>query len=99
MANETETEEVEETVESDAGRREDEFDDLRDRVAALSDRANDILEKLNMLDDIMAGIASLATASDTVVSEESDDDDDTGDNDEVNVETPLEDLDFSIDGE
>lgn len=101
---ETEDKKIEETVVNDSEHRENEFDDLRDRVAELSDKAQTILMKLDMLDDIMTAVASLTVDAGASVTEtvdtDGDGDDDavvTVDGDVVDVDTPLEDLDFTLD--
>lgn len=92
-------------TENETGIEREDTPDLVERIAALKDAVDSIMEKLAMLDDIMKAIGNIAIDGGSVV-----DDEDTGDGEpdddvetvevdgkQVDVSTPLEDLDFDFD--
>lgn len=92
-------------TEKETGIEREDTPDLVERIAALKDAADSIMEKLAMLDDIMKAIGNIAIDGGSFVDDEdtgdgeSDDDVETVEVDgkQVDVSTPLEDLDFDFD--
>lgn len=91
-------------TENETGIEREDTPDLVERITALKDAADSIMEKLAMLDDIMKAIGNIAIDGGSVVDDgdagdgEPDDDVETVvvDGEQVDVSTPLEDLDFDF---
>ena len=79
----------------DEAHRLGEFDDLRDRIASLAEVSNKILEGLEAVRSSMAafveGGATIREDGDSTVETVTEDDED------VDLEIPIEDLDFDLD--
>lgn len=89
--------EREEAVETDAtpeeAHREGEFDDIRDRIESIAARADEILDAVRTVREAVEAFVGDGGA----VVRDTDDDGDVDEVDDVDLDTPIEDLDLNID--
>ena len=101
MADETRDDETpderEETAETGAtpeeAHREGEFDDIRDRIESIAARADEILDAVRTVREAVEAFVGDGGA----VVRDTDDDGDVDEVDDVDLDTPIEDLDLNID--
>lgn len=101
MADETRDDETpderEEAAETDAtpeeAHREGEFDDIRDRIESIAARADEILDAVRTVREAVEAFVGDGGA----VVRDTDDDGDVDEVDDVDLDTPIEDLDLNID--
>ena len=101
MADETRDDETpderEETAETGAtpeeSHREGEFDDIRDRIESIAARADEILDAVRTVREAVEAFVGDGGA----VVRDTDDDGDVDEVDDVDLDTPIEDLDLNID--